>query len=148
MRTIIYDKNAAVIDSDNPFPVTFGTDIQDSDGNLLTSSAQTTISTTITGGQSQSSEIDLESYGVVAIMMPAVFGATSITFLASATSGGTFYPVYDSAGNELAATVTGSHIITDLPELAPLRYIKIRSGTEATPLAVSSTTGLTLIVKS
>lgn len=102
---------------------------------------------TILAGESLSDEIDISGYSLVGIKLPSVFEGSSVTFQASDVTGGTFYNVYDSAGNEFSATVRASSVVTDLPELAPLRFIKIRSGTAGTPVVQVSNREIVVLLK-
>lgn len=106
-----------------------------------------TITATISAGGSLSAEVDLNGHQIMAIYMPGTWQAANLTFTASNASGGTFYDVYDSAGNELVATAAASRVITDLPELSPLRFIKVRSGTTGTPVTQAANRNIIFIVK-
>lgn len=112
----------------------------------------------IPANESLSGAVDLGNRTLVAIEMPEVWAGTQITFQSKAKF--RFDPnpdfdeiledwdnVYDSAGNELVAVVAANRIVTDIPELAPLRYIRIRSGTSATPVNQNPTKEILLIVK-
>tara|TARA_Y100000310_G_scaffold339965_1_gene434300 strand:+ start:570 stop:938 length:369 start_codon:yes stop_codon:yes gene_type:complete len=105
-----------------------------------------------TGAAGQSSEIDLQGFALEAILFPAGWTAAAITFLGSNVSGGTFCDVYDSGGTELNLTVAASRMIgltaTHKAVLKALRFVKMRSGTTATPVAQGATRTLTLIFKS
>jgi hypothetical protein len=107
----------------------------------------TTIAATISSGQSLSSEIDLGGYRNIAIQMPSSWDTANLTFQGSTVSSGTFQNIYDSAGNELTLIAAASHAIADIPELAPFRYIKIRSGTSGTPVNQSANRTITVIAK-
>ena len=107
----------------------------------------TTKSATIANGASLSEEIDLGGYGLAAIEMPAAWTAANLTFQAASASAGTFKNVYDAAGNQLTVTADASRVLTDIPELAPLRFIKIRSGTSGTPVNQGAERTITLILK-
>ena len=109
---------------------------------------------TILNGASQSGTIDLRDYAIAAIVMPAGWDAAAITFLASATAGGTFAAVYDDAGTEVSITsvnaVAGRVIVnkTILEQLAGLRFVKIRSGVAATPVNQTADRSITVMLKS
>lgn len=55
---------------------------------------------TIANGASQSNEIDCRGYRIARISMPAAWTTAALTFLTSATSGGTYNAVYDDSGLE------------------------------------------------
>lgn len=107
----------------------------------------TTKSATIANTASLSDEIDLEENSLVAISMPATWTTANLTFQAATVSGGTFQNVYDAAGNELTVAAAASRVLTDIPELAPLRFIKIRSGTSGSAVNQSGDRVITLILK-
>lgn len=109
--------------------------------------ASTTKSSTIANGAALSAEIDLESYRQIAIYMPSTWTTANLTFQGSNVTGGTFQNIYDSAGNELTITAAASRILTDIPELSPFRYIKIRSGTSGTPVNQGGARTIILILK-
>lgn len=127
----------ADVDNNNPIPTTF-------------SGSTTTITATIAISTSLSAVVDLEGYHYLAIQMPAEWTTADLTFQASSTSGGTFADVYDDAGLEISAKAAASRVIgIDLAvvKLAALRYLKIRSGTTATPVNQAAERTLTLILK-
>ena len=108
----------------------------------------------ITSGGSQSSVIDLRDYVISCIVLPAAWDAAALTFLASATAGGTFAPVYDDAGTEVSiasANVVAGRVIVNkaiLEQLAGLRFVKIRSGVSATPVNQTADRSFTVMLKS
>jgi hypothetical protein len=105
------------------------------------------------GATGLSGEIDLEGASLMAISMPAAWTPANITFQAAsalAANGGVYQDVYDDSGSEVVVTAAAAHIITvDLNalKLAALRYIKIRSGTTATPVDQTTPRTITLILK-
>lgn len=108
------------------------------------------IPATIAEAASVTGEIDLAWAEAVAIAMPAAWTTAAITVLASPTSGGTFLPVHDDGGTELSITAAASQVIAlsaAAAKIAPLRYIKLRSGTTATPVAQAAARELTIICK-
>lgn len=93
-----------------------------------------------------SEEVDIGAWRIAGIIMPGTWTSASITFKMAEESGGTFVDVYDDAGNELALTADASQFIAltgdDSHRLSGVRWIKVRSGTAATP--VDQTTSRTL----
>ena len=87
---------------------------------------------TIANGQTTSGEIELRDYALAAIVTPAALTSTAITFTVSATKGGTYVPLYDSAGNQVSVTVTTSRAygITgeEADALAAFNFIKLVGG--------------------
>jgi len=88
---------------------------------------------TIALSGSVSNTYDLSDWTLTALHIPGTLSAGTLTFQGALNNQGTFSPVYDTAGNQLSVIATaGNQIITDIPELAPLRYIKlIASGTQS-----------------
>ena len=92
-----------------------------------------TLSTTSTG---QSDAIDCAGATLSSILMAtSAWTNASMTFLGS-IDGSNFYDIYGSTGNEIAYTTTASRLMTFDPAFwLGMRWIKIRSGTTATPVA-------------
>lgn len=109
----------------------------------------------IPANQALSGEIDLGAFNLVAIEMPEGWAGSTITFQSKANrqEQGSGVPVedwddvYDSAGNELQVTVAANRVVVDIPELASLRFIRIRSGTSAAPFNQNPTREIKLICK-
>ena len=109
---------------------------------------------TIESGQSLSTEVDLEDYQLCAIEMPSAWDAATLTFQGSSTSGGTFK---DIKSNGLEVTEPGSNLTAsagvinaidvNAMALAPIRYLKIRSGTSGSAVNQTANRTLTLILK-
>lgn len=105
---------------------------------------------TIANAASLSGEIDLEGFRLAAIEMPAAWTAANLTFQAASASGGTFQNVFDDAGTEITVTAAAARMIgldAVLPELAALRFLKIRSGTSGVPVNQGAERILTLVLK-
>lgn len=105
---------------------------------------------TILSGASLSDVLDLDGQVIAAVVMPAAFTGTALTFQACDTSDGTFQNVYDDAGTELSASVGQGKVIVNksiLESLAALRYIKIRSGSAASPTAEGADRALVILTK-
>lgn len=91
-----------------------------------------TVSAVIANGASQSGVINIRSFLVGALQMPAAWTAAVITFLASDSENGTFDPVYDDSGTEVSVTVAASRVVgldAVAGSLAACQYLKLRSGT-------------------
>lgn len=109
-----------------------------------------TTTAVIANGASQSGEVDLGGLSVQAIVMPAAWTAANLTFLAADATGGTFNPVHDDGGTEVTVTAAAARCIgmdAAARELDGLRYIKVRSGTTATPVNQAAERTLTLILR-
>lgn len=94
---------------------------------------------TITDGASQSGVIDKSHFKNMLIIMPAAWDAANITFLVSDNPTTGFVMLVDDAGAEVAlTTVTVSTAISltgvDKESLESAMFVKIRSGTNATPV--------------
>jgi hypothetical protein len=90
---------------------------------------------TILSGASLSDAIDCGDGSLIGIIMPATWTAGGL-HLAGSMDGTTYYPLYDTPGNEIGvATALASYMYAFDPSLCiPPRYIKIRSGTAGTPV--------------
>lgn len=85
-------------------------------------------SVTILNGAQDSDAIKIVPHLPVALVMPAAFTGTAITFWVSDSLAGTYVQVYN-AGTAVSATVAASrHVILDPTQFYGARYLKIRSG--------------------
>lgn len=110
----------------------------------------TTRTVTIAASASLSGEIDLEGFTLAAIEMPAAWTAANLTLQAASASGGTFQDLKDDAGAEVTITAAAAIMIgldAVAPEVAALRFLKLRSGTSAAPVAQAAARTLTLVLK-
>lgn len=93
---------------------------------------------TIASGQSLSPQVDTGGRRLAAIKVPAAWTAAALTFQASVDAGVTWGDLYDDSGNEVSLAITAGRMIA-LDALAmvlsPFRYLKLRSGTSASPVA-------------
>ena len=83
---------------------------------------------------------------IVGIQMPSAWTAAGLTFTAAQEASGTFAPVYDASGNEVSFAASTSRVIAvnPLADGIPFGFLKIQSGTTATP--VTQTAARSLIV--
>src|SRR2546430_8906223 len=93
----------------------------------------------IPANQSQSNGVDIGGWEPVALQFVLPWTSADITFLAAARLDGTFAPVRTPTGTEAKVTTgTSAKIIvltpTTVGDLDGLRYLKLRSGTEASPV--------------
>ena len=108
------------------------------------------VTAAIAAGASQSSVIDTERSALSGIIMPAAWTAADLTVLASTHEEGTFLPVYDDAGAEVVIKAAASIAIgidAAALKIAAFRYIKLRSGTVATPVNQADARALTIVMK-
>lgn len=108
---------------------------------------------TIASGQSLSGAIDLAGTVLFAIAMPAAWTTAALTFQAASTKDGTYGDVYGDDGIEVtiaSGTAAGGRMIVPagiLENLAPLRFLKVRSGTAGVPVAQGADRSIQFIVK-
>ena len=115
-------------------------------GAPVVSQALETLTATIENGGSLSGAVDLGGRKLVAIVMPSGWDAASLTFQAS-PDGVTYYNVYDSA-TERSLTVDSSRFLhVDMEDWLGVRFLKLRSGTAATPVDQTAARTFTLIVQ-
>ncbi|MBW7967570.1 hypothetical protein [Bradyrhizobium sp. BR 10261] len=97
---------------------------------------------------SLSAAIALGEKVAVGIVMPSGWDAANLTFQGSADGGATFNNVYDSSGNELTVTAAASrYIYLDPSAFVGLNQIKVRSGTNGTPVNQTAARALTIVTR-
>lgn len=105
--------------------------------------------TILDGPSGLSAAINLRGFVPKGILMPAAWGAASVTFQAAEAEAGTYQDLYDSAGTEVSVTVAGgravgfSTAVQDL--LAGVAFVKLRSGTTAVPVNQGANRALILV---
>jgi len=106
----------------------------------------TTTTATIANGASLSNAVNLGTSDLISIIMPAAWTAAALTYQFS-VDGTNFYDAYSGTA-ELTATSTGASrmISINAATYDAARYIKIRSGTSATPVNQAADRTLTLIL--
>ncbi len=110
------------------------------------------IEAVIDAGGTISSVIDTERVTVMGIIVPLGWTAANLTFQASNTPDipGEWFNVYDDTGVEVTVIAAANRAIAiDFAalKLAPWRYLRVRSGTSATPVAQAAARTLILIGK-
>ncbi|MDR3591568.1 MAG: hypothetical protein P4N41_18080 [Negativicutes bacterium] len=104
----------------------------------------------IAAGVAVSNEIDLEGYQMAGIEMPSDWDTANLTFQAASMSGGNYRDLYNDGGNEVLLVAAAGRFVSVSSaalSLAPLRFIKIRSGSTGTPVNQSAQRTLTLSLK-
>ena len=105
--------------------------------------------TTIANGASLSSAFSLGDKQLVGLIISAAWTAADLTFQASEDGGTTWLNVFDQAGVELkiatAGVVAGQRVSLDPTPFIGIDMIKIRSGTNAAPVAQGAARTLTVI---
>lgn len=82
---------------------------------------------TIAGSGTTSTAIDFQGRGLVALILPATFTGTGVSFQIS-PDGVTYYDCYNTANTLLSATVTQGRAYMFSPgDLVGIRYLKIVS---------------------
>lgn len=106
----------------------------------------TTETATIANGASLSNAVNLGTSDLISIIMPAAWTAAALTYQFS-VDGTNFYDAYSGTA-ELTATSAGASrmISINAATYDAARYIKIRSGTSATPVNQAADRTLTLIL--
>jgi hypothetical protein len=105
-----------------------------------------TTTTTIQSGGSLSTAIDLGTAKLGRIAMPASWTAANVTFQSSPDNV-VYNDLYDSNGNEYTITTAASRgIIVPHDDFLSVRYLKIRSGTSAIPVAQGADRVITLVL--
>ena len=95
-----------------------------------------------------SNSIDLEDYQFGGFQMPAGWTTACITILASTERDGTYQPVYQYGLEVKENVIAGKYCAVENPmAFATLKYIKVRSGTETTPVNQSAEREIILVVR-
>jgi len=99
---------------------------------------------TIGENESLSDVIDVRGFRQMALGMPSEWTTANITFQNADKEDGDFLDVYDDDGDELLVKAAADRLIVlsgqaeKMPDsmnvVAPLRFIKLRSGTSGTPV--------------
>jgi len=104
-------------------------------------------SVSITSGQSLSDAVDLSGYDVVGVSLPSAWTAANLTFQGS-IDGSTYTNLIEKAGVELEIIAAANYLIPlSSSAFAPLRFLKIRSGTSTTPVNQSANRTIQLILE-
>lgn len=88
-------------------------------------------SVTILSGEQVSTSFKTNDFDVPALIMPAAFTGTTVTFQGAVANSDTFKDIYDTAGNLVSVTVAANRCISlasVLNSLMGFGFIKIKSG--------------------
>lgn len=114
---------------------------------LLDGSGLTTATATIANGAALSAAVSLAGKGIIRLNMPASWTAANLTFQVSADNA-TYLDLYDKNGSEYTVTAAASRsIILPPADFVGVNYIKIRSGTSATPVNQGASRDITIITR-
>lgn len=98
------------------------------------------IPVTIAANGSLSGAINLGGLRLFAVVAPANWSSSKITLQMSPDGGSTWVDVYDANGNEVFGTAEPSRCIAFDPKyFSSIQYLRLRSGTSATPVAQTGT---------
>lgn len=113
-------------------------------GFQVTSGQISQVTANIANGASQSAALDLAVARLGRITLPAAWTAADLTFLVS-DDNITFNPLYDKDGVEYKVVAAASRtVLIAVADFLGVRYLKIRSGTVATPVAQGASRDLIL----
>lgn len=84
---------------------------------------------TIASSAQESSAIACGGMALVGIYLPAAFTGTALTFEACTTVGGTYQPVFNSAGAVSYTVAQGNYYAIDPKDFQGIQFLKIKSGT-------------------
>jgi len=99
--------------------------------------ARTSQTATIANGESVSAPIDLANTALLGLIMPAAWTAAALTVEVSVDDSTWTGLAYDDLGtqcNVIASPVASSAYALNMVGLLPYRYVRLRSGTTATPV--------------
>jgi hypothetical protein len=100
---------------------------------------------TIANGASLSAAVFLGAGAPLAVQMPAAFTGTQLTFQTS-HDGVVYQNMYDDAGSEVIVTVAaGTNCALPASIMTAWRYVRVRSGTAASPTVEGGARTLYLI---
>lgn len=102
----------------------------------------------IANGTSLSAGVAIGAQVPVGLWMPAAWTAAVVTFQVSPDGGTTWLEFYDSAGNEITATVAAGQLVAlTEPMWQAVNNIKIRSGTAAAPVNQGADRTIQMVVR-
>lgn len=113
------------------------------------SNAWEAVPVTIANGTSLSAAVDLGGLRLFAVSMPSAWTAANLTFQISPDGGATWTNLYDQSGSEIAATAAASNCVVLTPaQFASAQYIRVRSGSAASPVNQTADRTVQLILRS
>ena len=116
-------------------------------GTLTVTTGQiTSVTATIANGASVSGDIDLGAARLGRIAMPAAWTAADLT-LQTSHDNVTWNNLFDKDGGEYTIKAAqGRSMLIPLADMLSVRYLRIRSGTSATPVAQAAARSLILVL--
>lgn len=108
--------------------------------------ARTTTTVTIADGQSLSDAADLGDGTLLGVAVPAGWGGPTVVTFQGSPDGVTFSDIQDGAGEyATVALAAGQAVAVDPAWFRPFRYVKVRSGTAAIPVAQAGGDAVTVM---
>lgn len=107
-----------------------------------------TMTATIANAASLSDVQNASGMRPVGLQMPAAWTTAALTFAVSYDKGVTYAPLYDGAGNEYTVQAAASRAIAlDPAVFSGVRYFKIRSGTNGSPVTQGAARAIGIMVQ-
>ena len=107
-----------------------------------------TAAVTIASGTSLSGSLAIGALVPVGLWMPAAWTPANITVQASPDGGETFLEFVDSAGNAITVTVAAGQLVAFSEVMwQSVNFLKLRSGTLASPVAQSADRIINLVLR-
>jgi len=105
----------------------------------------------IHAGQSISDARDVGGWDPLGVQLPTAWTTANLTFLAAERFNGTYLPVYGPTLTEARLTVGSQQrtilVVSGIADLRGLRYMKLRSGTEASPVVQLADRTVNMLVR-
>ncbi|MDD4615847.1 MAG: hypothetical protein PHW76_01845 [Alphaproteobacteria bacterium] len=102
----------------------------------------------IASGASLSPVLNLGGLRLFAIVMPSGWTAANLTFQMSPDGGATWANIKDQNGVEITAMASALDcLILDPKVFAPIQYLRLRSGTAASPVVQTAARTLSMILR-
>lgn len=112
----------------------------------VTTGQITSLAATIASGASVSGDLDLGTARLGRIVMPAAWTAADLTFQAS-YDGTAWNNLYDNVGGEYKVVAAASRsMLLPLVDMLSVRYLRLRSGTSATPVVQAAARSIVLVL--
>lgn len=111
-------------------------------------SALEVIAAAIPDAGSITDPINLGGLRLFGVVMPADWTAANLTFQMSPDGGASWANLKDQTGNEITAVVSASDcVVVDPAHFAAMPFLRIRSGTAASPVVQSAERTIKLILR-
>jgi len=112
-------------------------------------SAWEAISVSMAANQSITDLINLGGLRLFGIALPSAWTEADLTFQISSDAGQSWSDLYSMNGDEIVGVAAASRYLSlDPLPLAPIQYLRIRSGTSVAPIVQEAARSLKLFVRS